>query len=212
MSNIKSICVSVEGTRPMLINAFGPDAIPLAAREKTGVAGNDPLEWRRTVLMLPENRQLYIRPTYPFGCLRDASKRVKKGARGSIQADLSSTLQIVESIIVLDNRFVPKEDKENGPWLLPTDASLPVYLDVSSVKNPATKGRNVRYRVAANIGWQLSFTIQWDTTVVSSNNMKQVLIDAGVLGGLGDGRSIGYGRFQVTNAVNVETGEPFEVY
>jgi hypothetical protein len=35
---------------PLLWNHFGTDALPLEKRAKTGVAGNDPDEWRRKVL------------------------------------------------------------------------------------------------------------------------------------------------------------------
>lgn len=44
MGNILNATVSIKGIRPLLWHAFGPDAIPLEKREKTGVAGNDPEE------------------------------------------------------------------------------------------------------------------------------------------------------------------------
>jgi hypothetical protein len=67
---------------------------------------------------------------------------------------------------------------------------------VAGVVNPSTKGRNVRYRLAAGFGWRCEFTIKWDKTVVSRQQMEQVLEDAGTLVGLGNGRKIGYGRFE----------------
>jgi hypothetical protein len=79
------------------------------------------------------------------------------------------------------------------------DPDAPVYLDVRSVKNPATKARNVRYRVAASSGWEAEFTLMWDKTVVSRGEMESALRDAGRLVGLGDGRSIGAGRFEVVS-------------
>lgn len=39
--------------------------------------------------------------------------------------------------------------------------------------------------------------MQWDKTLVSRDQMRAVLNDAGTLVGLGDGRSVGYGRFTV---------------
>ena len=51
MSNIIQANLLIRGTRPMLIHHFGADAIPLERRERSGVAGNDPEEWKRTVLM-----------------------------------------------------------------------------------------------------------------------------------------------------------------
>ncbi len=191
MGNILMAKASIKGTRTILWHHFGPDALPLTKQERTGVAGNDPEEWRKTVLMTPE-RQLYLKPTYIFGTLRDGAKYTKKG-RGSIQYQVASTIQIIDNVILID-RFVPEEP-------IPTEPTLPVYLDIQSVKNPTTKRRNVRYRVAASPGWSMSFTITWDKTVVSRGEMEAVLNDAGLFVGLGDGRSIGYGRFDVEKFV-----------
>jgi len=180
--------VTIRGTRPILWHRFGPDAIPLEKQEKTGVAGNDPEEWRKTYLATKEG-QLYIDPSYIFGCLRDGAKHTKKG-RGSIQALVAATLQVLDDRVLVD-RHMPEEGDP------PTDPDAPVYIDVRSVKNPNTKGRNVRYRVAASPGWLATFTVTWDATIVSRAQMNAVAIDAGMLCGLGDGRNIGFGRFTV---------------
>lgn len=190
MGSMLSACVVIEGVRPMLWHAFGPDSIPTAEQkltiEKTGVAGNDPEEWKRTVLMTAD-RQLYIKPSYVFGCLRDAAKYTKRG-RGTLMVALAGTLQCVDPILLVD-RYVPDE---------PTyDPNELVYIDVSGVKNPQTKGRNVRYRVACSIGWHLSFNVIWDKTEVQRAELEKVVQDAGQKCGLGDGRAIGNGRFKM---------------
>jgi hypothetical protein len=46
MPNLLQAAITIEGTRPLLWNHFGPDTIPLEKQEKSGVAGNDPDEWR----------------------------------------------------------------------------------------------------------------------------------------------------------------------
>lgn len=186
MARMLTATVTVKGTRPLLWHRFGPDALPLEKQERTGVAGNDPEEWKRTVLVTPEG-QLYLEPTYIFGCLRDGAKYTKKG-RGSIQSMVAATLQVLDNKVLID-RYLPDD--------LTTDDSQSVYLDVRSVRNPATKARNVRYRVAASPGWTATFRIAWDPTIVSRGEMEAVTIDAGRLVGLGDGRSIGFGRFEV---------------
>lgn len=186
MANILMATVTVRGTRPILWHRFGPDALPLEKKERTGVAGNDPEEWKRTVLHTKDG-QLYLEPSYIFGYVRDGAKHTRKG-KGSIQSLVAATLQVLDDRILVD-RFMPDE--------LTTDDTNPVYLDIRSVRNPATKARNVRYRVAASAGWSLTFNILWDATIVSRGEMNAVLIDAGRLVGLGDGRSIGYGRFTV---------------
>ena len=50
MSNILQAKVEVVGIKPFLFHAFGREAIPLQKGERTGVAGNDPEEWKRTPL------------------------------------------------------------------------------------------------------------------------------------------------------------------
>lgn len=190
MSNIVVSKITIRGTRPFLFNAFGPDTIPLEKQEKQGVAGNNPKEWVKTVLMT-EDRQLFIEPSYIFGCLRDGARYTKKG-RGSIQPLITATLQVLDEKILF-NYFLPTEDK------LTNESNEKVYLDIRSVRNPATKGRNVRYRVAVNTGWELTVSIMWDKTIISRSEMEAVCIDAGKLVGVGDGRAIGFGRFEVVS-------------
>jgi len=75
--------IEIEGTEPILWHHFGPDAIPLEAKPKTGKAGNDPDEWRKTVLTTPKG-QLYLLPSYIFGCLRAGAKYTSR-RRGTLQ-------------------------------------------------------------------------------------------------------------------------------
>lgn len=201
MSNMKKAKVSIKGKRPILWHKFGPESIPLEKQERTGVAGNDPEEWKRTVLCTKEG-QLYIRPDYVFSCIVAAARYTKKG-RGSIQKLVAATLQVVDDKILLD-RFIPGFDG-GLPDELTTDDEQPVYLDIRGVVNPNTRSRNVRYRVAASPGWQAEFTILWDITVVFTEQMQAVLHDAGNLIGLGNGRTVGFGRFRIEDFEEVET-------
>ena len=206
MSNIVTATVSIKGVRPLFWHRFGPDAIPLEKGEKTGVAGNDPEEWRRTVLV-DKHGQLYLEPTYAFGTLKEGARYTKRG-RGSIQANLAATLQVVDNRILVD-RWMPgfPNGHECDPGKLEVPASdpdSPVYLDIRMVRNPSTKARNVRYRIVAAPGWECSFTILFDKTIVSRPEMQAVLSDAGKLVGIGNGRGIGMGRFEVLSFVENE--------
>lgn len=190
-SNIISATVEVQGTRPLLWHRFGADTIPAdGKKERQGVAGNDPSEWKRSVLVTKE-RQLYLEPSYIFGAVRDGAKHTKRG-RGTLQPMVAATLQVSDDRVLVD-RFLP----ENTDAFLANTPEDPVYLDIRSVKNPATRARNVRYRVAASPGWKTQFTLMWDITVVSRGEMEAAVRDAGMLAGLGDGRGIGFGRFTV---------------
>jgi hypothetical protein len=194
MGNMIVASVSVQGTRPMLWHAFGPDSMPLTKQERTGVAGNDPEEWRKSVLMTAD-RQLYIKPTYVFGAIREGGRYIAR-KRGTLLPIISGVLQVMDDVIMVD-RWVPEEP-------VPTDSTQPVYLDITGVRNPATKARNVRYRIAAAKGWQLTFNILWDKIIVSREEMKLAIEYAGQLVGLGDGRGIGNGRFAVTDLTVID--------
>lgn len=197
-NNIVRARITVRGTKPLLQHAFGPDAIPLEKGERTGVAGNDPEEWKKTCLVTPEG-QLYIRGTYVFGCIRAGAKNIKKG-RGSIQPLVASTLTVDELIVLIDRCMPEGEPKHN-------DYFAPVYIDVCGVRNPATKSRNVRYRLACSPGWRCTFTIMFDKTIVAREQMKSALIDGGRLAGLGDGISVGNGRYEVESYQELSDAE-----
>lgn len=198
-NNIKTARVTIKGIRPLFFHRFGRDSIPLEKQEKTGKAGNDPEEWRKSV-MVTKDGQLYLEPTYAFATLRNGAKFVPKG-RGSIQSSVSATLQIADGRILLDRWFPGFPNGHNcDPAKVeppPEDPEEPVYLDVRGVVNPATKGRNVRYRIVAAPGWKCAFSILWDSTVVSRGEMESAIINAGKLVGIGNGRTIGMGRFDL---------------
>lgn len=187
MSKTVKALVEIRGTRPLLWDHFGPEAIPLERKERTGVAGNDPEEWKRRVLMT-SGRQLYLPPDYVFACVRDGAKYTKKG-RATLQTQIQATLRVLDEKVLVD-RKVPKEP-------IPSDPHHPVYIDIRSVRNPATKGRNVRYRIATSPAWTASFKLEWDATIVSKSDMEKIIIDAGALVGIGSGRAIGMGRFEL---------------
>lgn len=192
-SNILTAKVKITGVRPIMWHKFGPESLPLEKQEKVGVPGNNPEEWKKIFLATKEG-ELYVRGDYIFSCLRDAARYTKKG-RGSIQKFVAATLQVVEDR-VLFGRFIP--DWNSGPPdELTADPDEPVYLDIRGVRNPSTKERNVRYRVTCPAGWQCEFSLMWDVTIVSRDQMQAVCIDAGKLVGLADGRSIGFGRFEI---------------
>jgi len=203
MSNILTAKVTIRGTRPLMWHWFGPDAIPLEKVEKAGVAGNDPTEWRRSCLVTKDG-QLFLNSNYVFGTVQAGGKFVPR-KRSNIMAAITATLQVAEDRILID-RYMPGFPNGHDCNLKTVetpdrDASAPTYLDVRSVVNPQTKGRNVRYRVAAAPGWQTTFTLQWDKTVVSRGEMEAALIESGHLVGIGSGRKIGMGRFEIVSFV-----------
>jgi hypothetical protein len=208
MSNILTARVTIRGTRPFFFHRFGPDALPLEKQERTGIAGNDPEEWRKTVSVSRDGR-LYVDSTYAFATLREAGRYTKRG-RATLQSAIAATLQVVEDRLLLDRYWPGFPDEQ--PFDIrtvpppPQDPEQPVYLDVRGVRNPTTKARNVRYRVACSPGWTMTFILYWDKTIVSRNELEAVLIDAGRLVGIGNARGIGMGRF-VPVSFEVDEGD-----
>ncbi|MGD7052938.1 hypothetical protein [Sutcliffiella horikoshii] len=178
--------VKIKGSKPLLFNNFTIDSIPLHKKVKSGVAGNNPHEWKNTFQMTT-NRQLYLDSRYIFGCLRAGSKYISRG-RGSLEPTVSATLQVLSDKLLL-NRFVPYEN------IITTNEDNLVYIDIRPVTRRGVK--NIRYRLAIAEGWEASFRIAWENTLISLEQMKAVCLDAGTFAGLGDARKIGYGRFEV---------------
>jgi len=193
--------IKIEGTKPVLWHRFGPHVLPLEPQERTGIAGNDPEEWRKSYLATKEG-QLYFEPSYIFACIRDGGQKTKLG-RGNAKGPVSSTLEVVDNMILVD-RFMPEGYKDMATADFPVCPEEPVYLDIRSVRNPSTKARNIRYRVAASPGWKINFQIIWDKTIIPREVMHSIIIDAGKLCGIGDGRNIGFGRFKVIEFKEVE--------
>lgn len=190
--NILKAKINVEGTRPILWNSFNSELLDPKIK-KSGTKGNSPEEWRKSVLV-NNHQQLYILPESIFSCIRSGGKYSKCG-RSTMQTMVTATLQIPDSIILTD-KFLPVH--------ITRDATEDVYLDVRSVKNPTTRNRNMRYRIAAKAGWKLGFNIIWDCTLISPELMESIIIDSGSFCGLGDGRSIGLGRFKLEKFKIVE--------
>ena len=182
-NNIVKANISIEGTRTLIWNRFSEDRLDAKAK-KSGTKGNDPNEWKKSVLMTKDN-QLYVMPESIFSCIKEGAKYTKNG-RGTMQNIVTATLQIIDNI-VLTNRFLPLE--------LTRNSDEEVYLYVRSVRNPATRGRNIRYRVATKPAWKVDFTIMWDSSLISEELVESIIIDSGNYCGLGDGRNIGMGRF-----------------
>jgi hypothetical protein len=204
MSSILRAKVSVKGNRILTWHHFGIDALSPEAKERSGTAGNNPDEWRRTVLM-DDDRRLYLLPTYFFGCIKHGGKSVKKG-KSNLFLPIASCLQILDDLIYVSNGgevlVLPESPEKIEAGTMRFEKLPPVYVEVIGVRNPSTKGRNIRYRVATPPGWLCDFTLLWDATIVNRRDMQAAVEAAGALVGVGDGRtSIGYGRFDVLSFV-----------
>ncbi|MEM0979957.1 MAG: hypothetical protein AAGH78_06745 [Cyanobacteria bacterium P01_H01_bin.58] len=191
-NNIVTARLTIKGNRTLLTNRFSSAAIPLERRNRSGVAGNNPMEWKQTALLTPK-RQFYLPGTYIFSCLREAA--IFTTGKQRTQREVAATLQVKESVILIENRFLPEE-----PFYIEQQevrVRPEAFIDVAVVRNPKSGARNVRYRAATSPGWQCSFHLMWDQTVIPQPLLESICLDAGALVGLADGRNLGYGRFDV---------------
>lgn len=182
--------IKIKGIKPLLFHTFPIDALD-EGKGRSGSAGKNEQEWKSTVLM-DEERRLYIFSSYITGSIREGGKQIKVG-KATLSKKVGASLECDADKIFLDGLKVPLEKELTR---LTTDD---VYLDVRSVVNPSTKGRNLRYRIAAKPGWELSTTIFWNDIAVSKEHMKQCVSHAGIFEGIGDGRKIGFGRFEMVS-------------
>lgn len=187
---IKKAKIECEGTRPFLFNHLAINFLSTDRKSLSGSAGNNAEEWKDKVLYTKDN-QLYIPSSYIIGAFKGGSLYTKVG-RGTIMKKLIATLMVLDETILFD-RHLPKNHKK----LKVNNTEEDVYLDIRTVRNPNTKGSNLRYRIGLKKGYKFSFKIMWDDSIVSEDQMRNVARDAGMLVGIGDGRAIGLGRFLV---------------
>lgn len=186
--------VEIIGVKPILFHRFNIETLTNVSKPKSGTTGNDSEEWKYS--FFHDEERIYIPGAYIFASLKNGAVNTKVG-RGTIQKTWISAVNVMEEKIYL-NRHVWDGWKEMEIENVPLDSGKPVYVDVRMVANPNTKGRNVRYRLALSPGWECSFSLMIDDSLVSQSQAKKVIEDTGKLQGLCDGRTLGYGRYEVS--------------
>lgn len=190
---MKTVTFKIKGITPFLYHKFNIEQLSNKSKTKSGSAGNDPEEWKTTVWN--EGKRLFIPGFYFFSCICAGAQYVKAG-RGSIAKKLAGCLLIKTDKAFL-NRELETPIEETETENITKDSSRAIYLDVRGVKNPATKGKNVRYRLALSPGWETDVECEFDDTVISKDDFRRALEASGKFSGIGDARLIGHGRFEV---------------
>ena len=185
--------VKIKGVKPFLFHKFNIECLQDTQKPKSGSIGNDPYEWMNT--FFHDQNKLYMPGTYMMSTLNNGSVHTKVG-RGTLKKTWMSAIQIDNEKIYF-NRSIPEgwEEWKVEDFIL--DSSKDVYIDVRMVQNPNTKGRNVRYRLAMSPGWECEFSLICDPSLLSKENIEKVIRDTGKMQGIADGRTLGYGRYQV---------------
>jgi len=170
----ESAQVKVKGVSALLMHSF--PMVPVEALEKRPPAEQAELSAYRD----PDTKELYVPGINVQRCLIAAAAFSKGKGRASLQKQVAACL------------FVAPERITTGQKGYAIDAR-PVVI-------PATKGRVMRFRPRLD-AWELSFKLEWDTTLLKESEVRRVLDDAGSRVGLLDfrpERKGPFGRFMVT--------------
>jgi hypothetical protein len=171
---IKSIECRIEGISPLLMHAY--PMVPVEALEK-----KTPQEQAEfSAYRIPGTGELYVPGT--------ALQRALVGGAGYSKGKGRATLAKVAAACLL----VTSEYLGLGVSECEID-SRPVVI-------PATKGRVVRYRPRLNT-WGVNFTLEYDDTLLTPDQVRKIVDDTGKNVGLLDFRPEKkgpFGRFQVT--------------
>ena len=190
---MKIAVIKIKGTKPFLYHRFNIETLTDTKKPKQGSTGNNPYEWKETIW--EEDQRLYIPAIYLHSGITAGGKYIKVG-RGTISKNVGSALTILDDKIYFNYKLPDKLEKlENEN--MSKDSSQNLFLDIRAVSNPMTKGKNVRYRLGLGHGWELEFKIEWDDSIISRDQMKGCIEAFGKLVGLSDGRSLGFGRFEL---------------
>lgn len=170
---MKQINVTIEGISPLLMHRFPME--PVEAIEK-----KEPIEQAKISLYEIDGKPYLPGVNLQRALVASATFSKGKG-RASLQKPVAAGLFIDEEILDLNGKS----------WVID---SRPVVV-------PATKGRIVRHRPKFE-KWEVTFTISYDETLLTANQVREVVDNAGSRVGVLDFRPEKkgpFGRFVVTH-------------
>jgi len=171
---MKYAAVTIEGLSPLLMHRFPME--PIEAMEK-----KTPEEQARIALYELDGKP-YIPGVALHRTLINGAAYSKGKGRASLQKVVCAALFVEESILPLNGKTVP--------WAVD---SRPVVV-------PATRGRILRHRPRFD-QWETNFTLAWDETLMTEQQVRRIVDDAGQRVGILDFRPATkgpMGRFVVT--------------
>jgi hypothetical protein len=174
-SRVQAAEVEIKGLAPgLLMHAF--PLVPIEAIEKKTPAEQAELAAYRD----PETRELYIPGIAVQRAFVSGATYSKGKGRGSLQKVVAACVMVSPERLGLG-----------------TDTFA---IDSRPVVVPATKGRVMRHRPRLET-WALTFTVEWDGTLLTETQMRRIVDDTGARVGLLDFRPEKkgpFGRFMVT--------------
>ncbi len=165
----KTVQVTIQGLCPMLMHAY--PMTPVEAMEKKTPEEQAELAAHR----IPGSRNLFVPGDAVYRALVAGATYSKGKGRGSLSKFAAASFNI------------PHEYLDLGATEYAID-SRPVVM-------PSTKGRVMRHRPRLD-QWRISFPLEYDDTLFSAKQVRQIVDDTGTRVGLLDHRPK-YGKFVV---------------
>lgn len=177
----KTVLVTIDGTSPLLMHAY--PLVPIEALEKK--TREEQAEY--AAYRIPGSHELYIPGTAIQRALVGGAAFSKGKGRASLAKPAAACLLVGSEYVGLGvNEY--------------TIDSRPVVI-------PSTKGRVLRHRPRLD-KWKVTFSLDFDDTMLSDAQVRQIVDDTGKSVGLLDFRPANrgpFGRYVVTHWEFVET-------
>jgi hypothetical protein len=165
---MKTVNVKMRGVSPLLMNAYPMKPTP-GLDKKTAAEQAEHAAYRD-----PETKELYVPGVAVQRALVSAATYSKGKSRASLQKPVAASVLVSPERIGLGLREYA--------------------IDSRPVVVPATKGRIVRHRPRLD-SWEISFTIDYDETLLTAEQLRAVVDDMGSRVGLLDFRPERKGPF-----------------
>jgi len=161
--------VKIKGTTPLLMNKWN---------QELAEARTDRPEFAEKRLYKNDKGEIVV----PAEWIERAIMKVAKDFKVEGQRKITYALLLPGNVIIRPE-FIKIEPQK---WV----------IDARTVVIPSTGGRVMRYRPKFE-NWSLEFSIDVIDERIKPETLQKILVDAGRRVGIGDGRSIGFGRFMI---------------
>ncbi len=171
----REIKVRLKGISPLLMHRF-----PLMPIEDPPLDKRKPEEQAELAAYRDAGKKLYVPALALQRALVGSATYSKGKGRASLQKSAAACLSIMPMYLVLDAQTYE--------------------VDAQRVVIPATKGAVIRYRPRFD-SWQIEFTLGYDENLLTENQCRTIVDDAGSRVGILDYRPEKkgpFGRFMVT--------------
>jgi len=167
---IQKVQATLKGITPLLMHCY--PMVPIEALEK-----KSPEEQAEHAAYRTPEGELYIPGIAIQRALVGAATFSKGKGRATLQKPVAACVLISPERILFENHKKPEYE-----------------IDARPVVIPSTRGRVIRYRPRLN-EWEITFTIEYDDTLLTETQLRRVVDDMGQRVGLLDFRPEKKGSF-----------------